>query len=447
MSAALTSSPHASAAESPSAAETPAERGYRLLLTKPYLTPPDFDQEAFDELWKTWEAPLQAKAEKAAPDERRKMAYSRYGLVERPNDPKHRPLQYVVDDRGNWTMNCLACHQGKVAGKAYPGVPNSLYALQTLTDELRATKLRLGKQFTRMEKGSAFIPLGTTNGTTNAVMFGVALLALRDPDLNPKLGFPQITNHDQDAPAWWNFHRRRSLYCDGFAMKTHRALMQFLLDRENGPEKFHEWESDFKDVFAWLDSLTPPKYPFDVDAALAAKGHELFDQNCARCHGKAGRDERYPNKIIPIDKIGTDPLRLNALTPDQRRTYGESWFGEYGKQPLVENPGGYVPPPLDGIWASAPYFHNGSVPTLWHVLHPGERPKVWLRSEDGYDQKKVGLQVEAFKVLPDAAASSQAERRRYFDTTKPGKSAAGHNFPDELSEEQKQAVLEYLKTI
>ena len=124
-------------AEEPAAdkGETPAQRGYRLLLEKPYLTP-DFDQQVFDELWKTWEEPLRKKAETATPDERRKMAYSRYGLVERPDDPRHRPLQYVVDEKGNWTMNCLACHQGKVAGKMYPGVPNSLYALETLTEEV-----------------------------------------------------------------------------------------------------------------------------------------------------------------------------------------------------------------------------------------------------------------------------------------------------------------------
>src|ERR1700682_2594833 len=64
--------------------ESPAQRGYRFLLEKPYLSP-DFDQQVFDELWKTWEAPLKAKAEQSTPDERRKMAYSRYGLVERPD--------------------------------------------------------------------------------------------------------------------------------------------------------------------------------------------------------------------------------------------------------------------------------------------------------------------------------------------------------------------------
>ena len=117
-----------------------AARGYELLHNKPYL-PPDFDQETFDELWKCWEEPLRSQAEKATPEERRAMAFSRYGLTTAPGDTSGKPQQYVVDKQGNWTMNCLACHQGKVAGKALPGLPNSLFALQTLTDDIRATKL------------------------------------------------------------------------------------------------------------------------------------------------------------------------------------------------------------------------------------------------------------------------------------------------------------------
>src|SRR5262245_12630374 len=58
------------------AAETAAERGYRLLRTKAYL-PQDFDQQTFDELWKTWEEPLRSQAERATAEERRKMAFRR----------------------------------------------------------------------------------------------------------------------------------------------------------------------------------------------------------------------------------------------------------------------------------------------------------------------------------------------------------------------------------
>jgi hypothetical protein len=101
---------------------------------------------------------------------------------------------------------------------------------------------------------------------------------------------------------------------------------------------------------------------------------------------------------------------------------------------------------LDGIWASAPYLHNGSVPTLWHLLHPDERPTIWTRTEDGYDQSRVGLEATALEKLP-ATVTTAADRRRYFDTRLPGKSSAGHLFPNELSEDEKLAVLEYLKTL
>jgi mono/diheme cytochrome c family protein len=272
-----------------------ARRGYHLLLNKSYL-PPDFDQETFDELWKTWEAPLRSKAEAASADERRRMAFERYGLIERPDDPAGRPLQYVVDERGNWTMNCFACHQGKVAGRIVPGVPNSLYAMETLYDDVRTTKVRLGKKLTHMDLGGMFMPLGGTVGTTNAVMFGVVLLAHRDADLNlvPKLRVIPTAHHDHDAPAWWHFRRKKMLYIDGFAPKGPRPLMQFLLVKENGPEQFRLWERDFADIYAYLESLRPPRYPWAVEAPLAAAGARVFRRNCASCLGTYGENGRYP---------------------------------------------------------------------------------------------------------------------------------------------------------
>ena len=91
----------------------------------------------------------------------------------------------------------------------------------------------------------------------------------------------------------------------------------------------------------------------------------------------------------------------------------KSWMSRYGKDRVDVAPVGYVAPPLDGIWASAPYFHNGSVPTLWHVLHPGKRPNVWKRkSADGYDRKQIGLVIETLEKLP-AGLKDRAGSRRY----------------------------------
>jgi hypothetical protein len=425
-----------------------AERGYKFLTQKIYL-PPDFTQEVFDEAWKQWPEPLRAQAEKATPEERRKMAFSRYGLTPRPDDPT-KPLQYVVEN-GVWTMNCFACHGGQVAGKVIPGLPNSTFALQTLTDDTRAIKLASNKPLGRMDFGSLFVPLGTSNGTTNAVMFGVALMNFRDPDLSVHKDRlpPKMTHHDMDAPPWWHFQKKEFIYADAFAAKGHRGLMQFMLVPQNGPGKFREWEADFKDVFAYIESIEPPKYPYPIDEPLASKGRIAFNRVCADCHGTYGRTseemDTWPARVVPLDEVKTDPVRFQALTSAQRNAYGSSWFTDYGKLPNVNEPKGYVAQPLDGIWASAPYLHNGSVPTLWHVLHPDERPVVWKRKETGYDQKLVGLEIDTYKAFPDSLPGE--ERRQYFNTLGFGKSREGHRFPDELTEDEKTAVLEYLKML
>ena len=103
-------------------------------------------------------------------------------------------------------------------------------------------------------------------------------------------------------------------------------------------------------------------------------------------------------------------------------------------------------PPLDGVWASAPYFHNGSVPTLWHVLNPDKRPTIWRRVAEPMDQERIGLIVEELKEMP-ADIKSSYERQQFFDTRSFGKSSAGHDFPAELDTQQRRAVLEYLKTL
>ena len=76
---------------------------------------------------------------------------------------------------------------------------------------------------------------------------------------------------------------------------------------------------------------------------------------------------------------------------------------------------GYVAPPLEGIWASAPYLHNGSVPTLWHLLHNDSRPAAWKRrSAEGYDPVRVGLLVDEADEPPELKRAD--ERRRWFYT-------------------------------
>jgi hypothetical protein len=296
--------------------------------------------------------------------------------------------------------------------------------------------------------GTLSFPLGTTNGTTNSVIFGVLLSNLRDKEMKVVRSgpMPVVEHHDMDAPPFWNVKKKSRLYIDGHVAKTHRPLMQFMLLPVNDEKTIKAWEPEFRDILAWIESVEAPKWPFAIDPELAKEGQAVFNRSCAECHGTYGEKPKYPERTVPIEDIGTDPVRLRALTGEHLAWVKEGWLSRYGKDAVDDSPEGYVAPPLDGVWASAPYFHNGSVPTLWHVLYPELRPIVWKRTENGYDQLRVGLEVESLDEIPGSLASP-AKRREYFDTRAKGKSASGHRYPSRLNESEKQAVLEYLKTL
>src|SRR6202011_4209787 len=87
-------------------------------------------------------------------------------------------------------------------------------------------------------------------------------------------------------------------------------------------------------------------------------------------------------------------------------------------------------PPLDGIWATAPYLHNASVPTLYQVLNSKARPKIFTRSFrtdlDAYDAEKVGWKIEVLDKAPDATKMTPIEFRKIYDTSKSGRGNGGH---------------------
>jgi mono/diheme cytochrome c family protein len=232
--------------------------------------------------------------------------------------------------------------------------------------------------------------------------------------------------------------------------------MQFMMNPFNGPGVFQREEAAFADIRAFLLSLPAPKYPLPVDQPLADKGEQLFLKNCARCHGTYGAKPTYPNKIIPLDEIGTDPTRYHGISEEFGRYYNQSWFAQEKTGWLVDDywarpSAGYQAPPLDGIWATAPYFHNGSVPTVYHVLNSKARPQLYTRSFrtdlDAYDAQKLGWKVIELGKRPDRSRMTSMEFRKIYDTTQSGRGNGGHTFGDRLSEDERMAVIEYLKTL
>jgi mono/diheme cytochrome c family protein len=428
-------------------ASEPDHPGWRILKSRPFL-PPDFDQDTFDQLHLNWPADERDAAASLPLVQRRRVIAAHYGLTLNPwaKQGEFDLLGYVRTPQG-WVMNCLACHGGMVEGQPNPGVGNNRYALQTLTEDVRRTRLLSFKKPSHLDLAILKLPLNTTNGTSNSVIFGVILGAKRLPDMSVDQSrpVPPLIHHDLDAPPWWHLPKKSRLYADGFSPKTHRAVMQFMLLPENGRDTVLGWEEDFRHILDWMHTIRPPRYPGPVDSSLAERGRSVFSDHCARCHGTHGPGGDYPERVVPLEDIGTDPVRLHALAPEHRQWMKEGWMSRFGEDFVETSPAGYVAPPLDGIWASAPYFHNGSVPTLWHVLHPEQRPAVWRRTSEQLDHRRMGLSIEELDALPPSLPPRQ--RRWYFDTTQPSKSAGGHRFVDELTSDEKHAVLEYLKTL
>ena len=99
--------------------------------------------------------------------------------------------------------------------------------------------------------------------------------------------------------------------------------------------------------------------------------------------------------------------------------------------------GPYAPRPLYGIWAAAPYLHNGSVPTLYHLLVPPEqRPKTFALGAREYDPVRLGFAVDTACDQQDCVV----------DATRIGDGNGGHLFGTDLAESDRMALLEYLKT-
>lgn len=432
------------------AAQSQTSPGYSHLLNKAY-GPAILTEDMFWSIWKVWPEPLRSQAEKASPAARRQMIFLRYGFV--GEEGRNLPLALVADGKGGVTSTCLGCHAGKVAGKYVPGLGNSLLASALFSSDLVKMIQAEGPPPGAVQPPSGFPEFGEPQviGVNNAFGGSEVWMAMRDKDLNlqstPQYPLPPPLMLPTRTPPWWLAKRKKFLYYDGFAARSVReGLMQFTLDPGNGAQTIKSYLPDFEDIYAWLMTLEAPKYPWPIDKTLAARGMVVFTNHCARCHGTYQAGGSYPEKTVELSEIGTDPVRLREMLRDFRKNLSQSWLGEYGQIQTILEPKGYVAPPLDGVWASAPYLHNGSVPTLWDLLNPDRRPKIWRRTVDAYDMIKVGVEATGFDQLPSNLGPE--ERRYYYQTDQPGFSNSGHRYPNRpLSESEQKALLEYLRTL
>jgi mono/diheme cytochrome c family protein len=197
-----------------------------------------------------------------------------------------------------------------------------------------------------------------------------------------------------------------------------------------------EGRSHFRRIYDYLEDAPVPKYPLPIDQGLAAKGKPIYDKECASCHAFGA--ERT-GKVIPADEVGTDTNRLAMWTEGAVVAYTNLAAAYSWKLVHFEKNNGWEACGLDGVWLRAPYLHNGSVPTLEDLLNPvDQRPKKFYRGYDVLDHQHVGF------------ITSGAEAEKYgqlMDTSVRGNSNVGHLWGVNLPEDQKKALVEYMKTL
>lgn len=304
----------------------------------------------------------------------------------------------------------------------------------------------------------------------------------------PLLGFRMSDAHEReltgnaDFPSVWNQRPRRGmrLHWDGNNCSVDERNLSAGFGTGATPTTIDRDSVLRMADWLWEDAQPPPFPASRIDARLADRGAALYREYCWECHGtreapfRDAAGESRVGGITPIGEIGTDRWRLDSYTPALAKAQSTIYAGypadgdeecaayaqnvcavsdddaEYrrlrdrcypARFTHFRKTHGYANMPLDGLWLRAPYLHNGSVPTLRALLEPAERrPSIFFIGYDVYDYTNVGFVAEG------RAAAAAGWR---FETAARGNSNRGHEgeaYGTELSAEEKDALLEYLKT-
>ena len=357
-------------------------------------------------------------------------------------------------------INCFGCHTSVVDGEFYIGVGN---AFSDYTQDESGNYAFLNNQIasdygTDSPEWEAYRRLGESSvqigehivtpfaGINPAFALEEAAVQYRNPSTLLREEEPIFelgSSGASDTPPWWHIQKKNALYYNGVGRgDMSKLIMQICVVGVWDTDHAVQIDENFPDVLAYLMDIQPPSYPGEIDEVKALEGEQLFAQHCVQCHGTYGETETYPNRLITLDEIGTDPKLAKAYINDPGflTWLQDSWFAQepYPATFIAEE--GYIAPPLDGIWVTAPYLHNGSIPTLSALLDSTKRPAFWRRDFESseYDHEAVGWPYEE----TDGPFDKQT-----YNTTRSGYSNVGHTYGDGLSSVERDALIEYLKTL
>jgi hypothetical protein len=382
-----------------------------------------------------------------------------------PNATRGEPLK--------WTVNCITCHTAEIDGVVYFGAGTKTFddkwlgdSLKLLTnDRWRSVMLRNPRDAADAATANRILNShhhdkidSLTRARSTAFAASHVELYMR-PHNGAMPSNDEVGRGDVKTPPLWHtaaksqsghwytdgsFHGRVPMMASSMELEKDRpfdALVQTVI-----PTIKREFDSV-------ITHLRPPRYPYEIDKSLAAKGRELFyskELRCARCHGDYDGEGNVRWPGIHTD-VGTDGKRRHVVS--------DGFIAAFNASPLVaegtlEKSEGYAATPLTGVWANYPYLHNGSVPTLYDLLGPvSERPAIFsVLSARLFDRQRVGQVLypdwRFSRLTQPQLLRTHGNDRDWFNTAREGCGNEGHDMWDRIrTDENRRALIEYLKTL
>lgn len=370
-----------------------------------------------------------------------------------------------------FTSNCAMCHLAEIDGIVYFGAGNKAFdekvlvaSLERLTGPLGRRILSRGSEAEAMAAQANAIlkqrlhektyPL--TRGRSTAFAGSHVEFYLRAhggalPEAKA------VGRGDTKIPPLWHFAAKAPFerwYVDGsFRGKIPLMASSMELFKGRSYEEIRRdvipaIERQFEEVVRYV---RPPRYPYGIDSTLAERGRALFysgEVGCSTCHGVYDGRGGVQWTGTHAD-VGTDRGRLEVVSEGFVEAFNGSPLAAEDRLAKSE---GYAATPLTGVWVNYPYLHNGSVPTLYHLLGPeAERPKVFsVMAARQFDPQRVGqrLRENGEEEGMSEAALRFGEDRDWFNANRPGCGNQGHEMWSRIkTNENRVALIEYLKTL
>ncbi len=382
-----------------------------------------------------------------------------------PNTVQGQPLK--------WTVNCVTCHTAEIDGVVYFGAGTKTFDDKWLGDALKVlTSERWRPVMLRNPVDDAYAAAANrilnshhhdkidslTRARSTAFAASHVELYMR-PHNGRMPASDEVGRGDVKTPPLWHTAAKMQSgrwYTDGsFHGRVPMMASSMELEKDRSFDALVETvmpaiKREFDSV---IRHLRPPPYPYAIDRALAERGRELFyskELRCSRCHGEydGAGNVRWPG--IHTD-VGTDRARRDVVS--------EHFIEAFDKSPLaaegtLERSEGYAATPLTGVWANFPYLHNGSVPTLYHLLGPeSERPAIFnVMAARRFDRERVGQLLHEDRARAGLTEPQLLHRfgddRDWFNTAREGSGNAGHDFWSRIrTDANRRAIIEYLKTL